>query len=174
MTDRELIADFSELYDHFFDQIYRFVYRRVSHRENVEDIVSETFSKVYKHLPLFVPEKEGVLSSWIYTIAKNEVFQFLRKNKHHSSVDLDDIPEIPSGDNIPGTLNNEQWNTLLRHYLTFLPREEREIILYKYFDELSNQEIAVLSGITPNHVGVRLHRALRKLKHHLTENNITI
>jgi RNA polymerase sigma-70 factor (ECF subfamily) len=174
MTEQEYIQDFEKLYDHFFDLIYRFVARRINEREMIHDIVSETFLKVYTHIESFTPQREGSLSSWIYTIAKNEIFQYIRKNKKKPCISLEETADIPFTEPFEERVDQEQVQKQMSHALHQLDEEDREIILYKYFDELNNIEIAALMHITANNVGVRLHRAMQKLKNVLAAHPIRL
>ncbi len=155
---------FEQIYEQYFDSIYRFVARRVRGEADVQDLVSETFLKIYQHLPAFHPKHEGALRGWLYTIAKNEVYQYFRKQKHVSHTPLEELPEIASTEHIPDLFESEQVSTIVRGLLEKVEAEDREIILLKYFDELANTEIAEVLQITANHVGVRLHRGLQKFK----------
>jgi RNA polymerase sigma-70 factor (ECF subfamily) len=174
MTDQDYIEDFDRLYEHFFDLIYRFVARRIMDKETVHDIVADTFLKVYTHKNSFVSRQDGALSSWIYTIAKNEIYQYLRKHKNKKVVPLNDTLEIQEeecfGDNIDQTVLHDRMMRILEE----LETDEKELIMYKYFDDLNNQEIATLLNISTNSLGVRLHRAMQKLKTILADHHLTL
>lgn len=174
MTDQEFLQDFEALYDHFFDPIYAFVFRRIADKESVHDIVSETFLKVYRSLDSFQPQHEGSLSSWIYTIAKNETFQYLRKIKDKQNVSLDDVPEPAVQADFVKEVDDHRLHDTVQTLLQQLPDEDRDLIRYKYFDELGNIEIADLLGITDNNATVKLHRALKKFKAVLEENGVQV
>ena len=170
MTDQELIVDFDALYDRFFDPIYRFVYRRVNDKETVQDIVSETFLKVYKNISKFEPRQGASLSSWIYTIAQNETFQYYRKHKKET-VHLEEDIQVQGKEDVEQDLNDKQLSARTKELLQYVGEEDREMIIMKYFDELKNTEIAEILNIKANNVGVRLHRALQKFKKILEAHN---
>ncbi len=172
MNEPELLQDFDKLYEHFFSPIYAFVFRRIRPVETVEDIVSETFLKAYRHLDTFEYKHEGSLSAWLYTIARNEIFQHLRKTKDKETVALDDIAEPSVGADFVKEFDDRKLHDTVKALLEELPEEERELIRYKYFDELSNIEIAQILGISDNNATVRLHRAMKKFKNLLEEHNL--
>jgi RNA polymerase sigma-70 factor (ECF subfamily) len=174
MTDQEYIDDFNKLYDHFFDLIYRFVARRIADKETVHDIVSETFLKVYLHKNNFIPKQNGGLSAWIYTIAKNEIYQYLRKGKNKKMVSWDDTVELREEEWFGEIMDQTILHDRLMQVLEELQEDDKELILYKYFDELSNGEIAALLHISANTLGVRLHRAMQRLKTILADHHITL
>ena len=173
MTDQTETLHFEDIYKTYFDAIYRFVIRRITDIETAQDIVSETFLKVYTHLHTFKPQKDASISSWIYMIARNEIFQHYRKHKKTTITPLDNIPELADTDNMSDIYNSQQITEIVHHLLQELPKEDQEIILMKYFDELSNTDIATITKTNPNNTGVKIHRALQKFKticlhHHIS------
>lgn len=161
---------FEELYAQYFDPIYRFVYRRVESKETVHDLVSDIFLKIYKALPNFQEKHEKGLTAWVYTIAQNEVFQYYRTQKNKSIVSLEHAEEIPSLESIKDEMDQSLLHESVKIYLEQLEKDDREIILLKYFDDLSNSEIASMLNLTANNVGVKLFRALEKLKNIMEQN----
>lgn len=166
--------DFETLYDIYFDRVYRFVARRVHDTELTQDIVSESFLKIYKNLDAFIPQQEYSLISWIYTITHNEIRQHFRARKNKESISFDNVPELRSKEDVVDIVYKEQLHDTMKDLLEEIPLEEREIITYKYFDELQNIEIAELLKLSSNNVGVKLHRALQKFKTICEEHHITL
>lgn len=163
-------AKFAELYEKFFDQIYKYVARRVNDKDTVHDLVSQTFFDALTHIKSF--EWRGVsFAAWLYKIAHNNVLKWYReqskmniveleegKNMHDKTVDqVKDLKDKEVKDEIAGVLDQ-------------LDYEEREIIKLKFFEEVSNIEIAEIMGTNANHVGVKVFRALRKVKQLLANN----
>jgi len=154
---------FAELYDKYVEQIYRYVYRRVSDQQIAEDLVSQTFYDALSHLSSY--EFRGYpFSAWLYKIAHNNVLKWYRTNSRMRSVDLEDISELKGDSDVvkEEILREEKQNVL--EVLNRLEFEERELIRLKYFEDVSNMEIAQIMGITANNVGVKLYRALKKFK----------
>ncbi len=155
---------FAELYDKYFDAIYRYIYRRVSDQETVEDLVSQTFYDALSHLKSY--QFRGFpFSSWLYKIAHNNVLKFYRNNSKYQKVDLEEIAELKDGNEdtteLAKSLEEKEY---VQNALDKMEFEEREIVRLKYFEEVSNIEIAEIMGISANNVGVKLFRVLKKLK----------
>lgn len=155
---------FVVLYDKYFDQIYRYVARRVSDQDTAEDLVSQTFYDAFAHLKKF--EWRGYpFSSWLYKIAHNNVLRWYREQSKGHKVGLEEITELTDttvdqkGDAIRGEEKAE-----IAKIMDQLEPEEREIVRLKYFEDVSNIEIADIMGISANHVGVKIYRSLKKLK----------
>lgn len=169
--DQKLVQDaqqdpqgFAVLYDKYFDQIYRYVYRRVSDKEMVNDLVSQTFYDALAHIKSF--EWRGYpFSSWLYKIAHNNVLKWYREHSKAQKVSLDDIGELAdlTVDQKRDASQKEK-QLEVQKVLDQLEPEEREIIRLKFFEEVSNIEIAEIMGLSANHIGVKVYRTLKKVK----------
>lgn len=156
-------ACFTELYDRYFEAIYRYVYRRVNAVETAEDLVSQTFYDALSHLKSY--EHKGYpFSAWLYKIAHNNVLKWYRTNSRSQRVDIDNIVELRSDEDVVEDLSIKNERGEVLYYLDQLEYEDRELIRLKYFEEVSNIEIGQIMGVTANNVGVKLYRALKKLK----------
>jgi RNA polymerase sigma-70 factor (ECF subfamily) len=152
---------FTRLYDFYFPKIYAFVARRVGNREATEDIVSEVFVRATVALPGF---RAGTkFGGWLFRVATNLVIDRVRRYHRERLVEAGEAEALPDSgpapDEIAQTLLDR---AVLERILAGLPARDQEILHLKYFAELDNQEIAVALEITPNHVGVLLHRAVQK------------
>ncbi|MFO0780817.1 MAG: sigma-70 family RNA polymerase sigma factor [Candidatus Gracilibacteria bacterium] len=157
-------ANFAALYDKYFDQIYRYVYRRVSDKETVHDLVSQTFFDALSHIKSF--EWRGYpFSSWLYKIAHNNVLKWYREQSKGHNVGLDEIGELAdlSVDQVRDASRKEK-QLEVQKVIDQLDHEEREIIRLKFFEEVSNIEIAEIMGLSANHIGVKVYRTLKKVK----------
>ncbi len=157
-------ANFAVLYDKFFDQIYRYVFRRVSDKEAVNDLVSQTFYDALAHIKSF--EWRGFsFSAWLYKIAHNNVLKWYRSNGRFQTVEIEEGRNIPDEkvDPVKDARNGELRDEVAE-VLVQLEPEEREIIRLKFFEEASNIEIAEIMGLSANHIGVKVFRALKKVK----------
>lgn len=155
---------FALLYDKYFDQIYRYVFRRVNDKEMVNDLVSQTFYDALAHIKSF--EWRGYpFSSWLYKIAHNNVLKWYREQSKSHKVGLDDIAELAdhSVDSV-GDASRKEKQLEVQAVIQQLEPEEREIIRLKFFEEVSNIEIAEIMGLSANHIGVKVYRTLKKVK----------
>lgn len=154
---------FTELYDRYFEQIYRYVYRRVNDQATAEDLVSQTFFDALSHIKSY--QFRGYpFSAWLYKIAHNNVLKWYRVNLRSNQVDIEAVAELRSDENIVESAVVQQEKQGVMEVLGEMEYEERELIRLKYFEEVSNIEIGQIMGISANHVGVKLYRALKKLK----------
>lgn len=156
-------AKFGLLYDKYVEQIYRYVMRRVNDVEVAEDLVSQTFFDALSHLDSY-QFKGYPFSAWLYKIAHNNVLKWYRVNNRVQKVDLDEIAELRSDEDVVGQLVTQVEGEGVHAALAKMDPEDRELVRLKYFEEISNIEIAQIMGISPNNVGVKLYRALKELK----------
>lgn len=158
---------FGILYDTYFDQIYRYVYRRVSNQDTANDLVSDTFYDALNNLKKY--EWRGyAFSCWLYKIAHNNVLKWYRENSKFPTTELEKGKEIKDlSANQSQQLEEKETALEIEKVLKKLKVHEREIIRLKYFEELSNIEIAEITGFTTTNIGVRLFRALKKVKQFL-------
>jgi RNA polymerase sigma-70 factor (ECF subfamily) len=154
---------FADLYDKYVDQIYRYIYRRVGDAEMVQDLVSQTFFDALSHLDSY-QDRGFPFSSWLYKIAHNNVLKWYRQKSRYNKVDLDEIAELKGDQNVEEEIDLKKEKGGVTAALEELEYEHREIIRLKYFEGVSNIEIAQIMGISANNVGVKLYRALKKLK----------
>jgi RNA polymerase sigma-70 factor (ECF subfamily) len=153
---------FSELYELYLDPIYGFVLKRVGHVQTAEDLTSDIFHKVFLHLESFNPTKAS-FRTWIYQIATNRMIDYWRTEGKRKTQAIEDL-QIPNAqDNPARAMMEEEEKRRIQSLLTILPEKQQQAVSLKYFSELSYEEIAGVMKISPNNVGVLLHRALKTL-----------
>ncbi|OON94512.1 MAG: hypothetical protein ATN31_03265 [Candidatus Epulonipiscioides saccharophilum] len=142
-----------------YDKIYTFCYFRVKNREFAEDITQETF---LKYLSTSNYLEKGKKLAFLYTIASNCCSDYFRKTKH--TVNIDDLSELSEelGDNLVTTI-------AVRTAISKLSVEEQEIVLLRYTNELSINEIAMYLGISRFALYRRMGTIEKKLKQYLRE-----
>lgn len=152
---------FARLYDEFAEKLYRFIYFRVGHKEVAEDILSDTFVKAWQKISQV--SSPSSLSGWLYQIARNNVIDYYRIKKDF--LPLDEIVDFLADAVNPvdtANLSLEQAKTIeVMKALTF---EQQAVIKYKFFEDLSNEEIAQILNKTEGAIRVIQHRAIIRLK----------
>lgn len=154
--------EFEELFEQYINRVYRFTYIKIFNKEDVEDICSIIFEKIYLNLDKFSQNK-GSLESWIFTIARNEIASYYRKRKI-KTVNIDEASNISCGHDLDTYLDSKIINQNLMEALKILNENELFAIACKYGGDLKNTEIAELMNISTSNVGVVLYRSMRKLK----------
>lgn len=151
---------FELLYERYFQKIYAFVVRRVGHRQTAEDLVSDVFMKAFAHRQSFVWKTS--FSAWIYRIATNRITDHHRTKKPAEEFDEAKHDQPSTLPRPQDEIDREILRKKLEAVLETLNERERMAVTMKYYGECDNAEIAAALKVTPNNVGVILHRALKK------------
>ncbi|MBI2459352.1 MAG: RNA polymerase sigma factor [Parcubacteria group bacterium] len=159
----EAEIQFMQAYDNYSRNILRHIYIRVSNRSAAEDILSETFLKTWQFLRQGQEIKN--LKSFLYKVANNLIIDYYRK-KSDRPVSLTDLIKEPAAEapSAQDLVDKQFSDVFLKKYLDKLPPRYREIIIYRYLDELSIKEIKQITGKTAANIYVMLHRGLKLLK----------
>lgn len=157
------LAAFEEIVATFERPLWNYLVRIVSSKDDAEDLLQDTFVKVYKNLKGIDPSKN--LKSWIYTIATNTAYDFLRKKKRESTVELDDEHETNTDGAAYYSVKTEE-SMEGRDVSAAIERLDSlykgPIILY-YKEGFSYEEIATMLSIPINTLKTRLSRAKKQL-----------
>ncbi|WP_394327622.1 RNA polymerase sigma factor SigW [Paenibacillus macquariensis] len=160
--DQQAFAEIVELYK---DKIYHLGYRMLSNRHEAEDVVQETFLRVFKSLDRFDPNQK--FSTWIYRIATNLCIDRLRKRKATYSLDadmndqegLDGYSLIPSDDRTPESeLMISETKQIIYDAIESLPAKYKSVMILRYLQDLSLQEISDVLGMPVTTIKTRVHR----------------
>lgn len=153
--------DFGAIYDAYVEKIYSFIYFKTQHRETAEDLTSKTFMKALDNLQSF-DDGKGSFSTWLYSIARNNVIDFYRTKKNES--DINDIWDLSSTDDIERDAQARLKLEKIEKYLGKLKSEHREIIILRVWNELSYKEISEITGKSEASCKMMFSRCIKQLK----------
>tara|TARA_B100000902_G_C27274875_1_gene898273 strand:+ start:306 stop:908 length:603 start_codon:yes stop_codon:yes gene_type:complete len=162
---------YNELMKLYRDPIYFMLYEKVGDQELAKDLTIEALGKAFKKLHLYTPEY--AFSTWLYTVARNNCVDYLRKHKLPTiSIDkmmLDEDGKRNTFDIISKSLNPEekmekkQRIAILRQIVDKLRPKYRDLVKLRYFKELSYEEIAETLQVPLGTVKAQLHRSREQL-----------
>lgn len=154
-----------ELYEKYFDKTYNFIYFKVKNREIAEDLASEAWFKIMNKIDKFQPEKEHQVSVWIFTIVRNNMFDYFKKNKQVFD-NSEEILEFLEADveDYDKKIDNEIMRKIIISEMENLSKQEKEIINLKYFSDMKNIEISKLLKIKEKSVSSAISKWLKKLE----------
>ena len=176
-TDEQVIKAFQEgeetafveLVNRYKDRLVNFVYRFLNDMDEAEDLVQETFFKVYKNKHAY--REIAKFSTWIYTIAGNVARPELRKRKRQKTYTMCDL-----------SYDNQQFNPLstgptpeqgvvnaivgqtIHEAIQAFPEPFKSIIILRDIQELSYEDISTILDIPMGTVKSRVNRARLKLQ----------
>lgn len=163
VDNQHLIGVFNQHYQ----SIYRFIYRHLGDQETSKELASEAFKRLVKTC-----KKKKILKAqalpWLYRTANNLLIDHYRRQNHRNHLPLrEDLAEksmLP-----PEIVDQKISETYIRKALKRLTAEQRTIIILKYLEGKSNQEIADILGKSVGAVKSMQHRALNALRRMLSE-----
>ena len=160
---------FAELYDEFMPKVFRYISYKMNDQQITEDLTSTVFEKALVSFDKYSSDK-GAFSTWIFSITRNTLIDYYRANKMRRQVSLGEAIEIPSWEPSPEEeAEKKAQQECLRGCLSKLSEDDQEIIRLKFAGEFNNRQIAKLLGLSESNVGVRIFRALKKLREDFNE-----
>ena len=162
---------YNELMKLYRDPLYFMLLEKVGDQEVAKDLTIEALGKAFKKLHMYTPNY--TFSTWLFTVARNNCIDYLRKNKvKTTSIDQFTIDndgkknkiDIPSDElNPEGILIRKQKIAILRQVVDKLKPKYRELVKLRYFKEMSYEEISTLLQIPIGTVKAQLYRSREQL-----------
>jgi len=146
LNNKEKDKAFKKLLDLYQERLYWHIRKLVVTHENADDVLQNTFLRIYKSLPNF--QQKSALHTWMYRIAYNESLRFLEENKKKNHSSIDDVSHEYLN-NLEGDsfFEGDEIQLKLQRIISQLPEKERVIFQMKYFDDLKFREISAVLGI---------------------------
>jgi len=162
--------EFEIFFKGYFPRIYNFIYYRVRSRESAEDIVGRVFEKILGKGQ--ITDEKGNLDAYVFTIARNEVNDYFRRQKVRAWITLDFFEDTKSDGRalLEDELVARENLAGLKNAMQLLDEREQNIIGLKFGAEMTNRDIAKVVELTESNVGIILYRAIGKLRDNLTSN----
>lgn len=151
-----------ELYDTWSGYLLALCRRYVPETAAAEDILQESFIKIFASAGTFVYKGPGSLKAWMSRIAVNEALQYLRQSKRYGFVTtLDSLPETAEDEEIDniGDIPSE----VIQQMITELPDGYRTVFNLVVFEDMSHKEIGEIMGISDRTSASQYHRARKIL-----------
>ena len=162
---------FGLLYERYVERIYNYIYFRVGGAGDAEDLTAKVFFKAlrniggYRHMGL-------PFSAWLYRIAHNLVANYHRDRFKIQEISIENlIVEDTNRSSAPEhMMETKQENDFLMSLVNDLSSQKRELIILKYVQKLSNEEIGQIFGKTEGAIKSLYHRTLVELKERAKQN----
>jgi len=163
---------FESLVEKYDKVIFNLAYRMTGNYEDAMDITQVSFIKVYQNIERFDPSRK--FFSWLYRIACNESLNLLKKNKRAavtSGLDVSRAVVEPAGRSPDRDVIDNETSGKIQKILMMMNEQQREILVLKYFIDLSYTEISELLAIPLSAVKSRLYAARCKVRDLLMESD---
>jgi RNA polymerase sigma-70 factor (ECF subfamily) len=159
------VTKLEEIYNNYFKDVYYFAYSLSKDKNVAEDITSETFIKAIKSIDSF--EGKCDIKVWLFQIAKNTYYTYMRKRKN--LLDLDSVSEKEDDFDIEKSVISSEESMKIHEILQQLPDSYKEVFTLRVFGELSFKQIGSLFGKTDNWACVTYHRARNKIREEMRD-----
>lgn len=157
---------FGELVASYSERLYWHLRRFTNSHEDADDLLQDTFVKIWSSLPSF--RDESRLYTWAYRIATNEALNYIRKNKWKALLQREDLETVMEQkiDDDAYFDGNELQRELMKA-IGRLPEKQKLVFNLRYFDELSYEDISEITGTSVGALKASYHFAYNKIKEEL-------
>lgn len=188
LTDEQLIAcyadgkneAFDELLNRYKEKLYTYIYMVVQNRELTEDLFQDTFTKVIVTIKSNRYNEKGRFMGFLFRVAHNLIVDIYRQEQNAQFINPSEVGyDIFSDKELcdpshEDELTNVQILNDVRKLIKFLPDNQQEIILMRFYKGLSFKEIAERKNISINTALGRLRYAILNMRRMAEEHNISL
>lgn len=146
--------------DNELPRLYNYFRYRLGEEPVAEELTSVVLEKAWLKRHKYRKDR-AAFSTWLFSIAKNEVVGYLRKQRISLPISM---AETVTGETIEHGVERSQDIQQLSHLLADLPERDRELISLKFGADLNNREISTITGLSESNVGTILSRVIQKLR----------
>ena len=151
---------FSQVVDMYASRCYGYFYRLTGNKDLSDELLSELFVKLVEKISSY---KGGSFEGWLFRVASNIFHDYLRsKQRRKKLLDVHKV-QIESEITEPKKSGNEQID-LLEIQLKRMDADTRELIMLRFYSQLSFKEIAKMRSEPIGTTLAKLHRGLKKLR----------
>jgi RNA polymerase sigma-70 factor (ECF subfamily) len=157
---------FRELISLYKERLYWHVRKIVTSHDDTDDVLQNTFIKIYKNIGKF--NQESKLFSWMYRIATNEAITFINKRAKEKKVNIAEVQEY-----LVNTLENDVYFTgeeiqeILQKAIATLPQKQQLVFNMKYFDNIKYTEISEILGTSVGALKASYFHAVKKIESYI-------
>ena len=152
---------FEYLFNRYREAIHRLFVQRLAGASDADDLLQETFIKVYINLHRY--SAEYTFGQWVYTIARNTFIDFVRRRQDDLPIDERFAAPASNNPTPEERVIRLQQRTQIEHYLERLAPRYRELIVLRFFEEFSYEEIAARLALPLGTVKTQIHRAREQM-----------
>lgn len=133
------------------------------------DCTQETFLRLIRFYDTYVEKRK--FKAWLFRIARNVCYDYFRRQKEVPSEDVT-LGRMPDKAETDRNLRHLERGQVIRAALEKLPRMQRDVVILRFYHELSIKEIAIITDSKIPTVKSRLRQSIGKLRHLLNEEEL--
>ncbi len=160
---------FQQLLHDYQKPLYNHIRTIVLSHDDTDDVLQNTFIKVFQHLKNF--KGESKLFSWMYRIATNEALTFLNQKAKINGISSETL-QNKTIDNLKSDVffDGNEIQIKLHKAVAILPEKQQLVFKMKYFQELKYEEISEILGTSVGALKASYHHAVKKIEVFVTKN----
>lgn len=188
MPDEQLVAAYAQGNNEAFDvllrrhqdRVFNYILKIVKNEDVANDIFQETFVKAIMTIKQGRYTENGKFPAWITRIAHNLIIDFYRQEKSENlqSCDVEEVDILNkkelSQETIEDTIITDQIHQDVKHLVTVLPESQKEVLLMRYYRNMSFKEIADATGVSINTALGRMRYAILNMRRIAQEKDIVL
>lgn len=159
---------FRELMRIYKEQLYWHIRKIVKTHEDADDVLQNTFIKIFKNIDHF--KEESKLYSWMYRIATNESITLLNKKAKHQNIDIETV-HYQLSENLYADVfyDGNEIQLKLQKAIATLPQKQQLVFNMKYFDAMKYNDISEILDTSVGALKASYHHAVKKIKIFVTK-----
>lgn len=162
---------FERHYHQHFDYVYRYCHFRLADPQAAEDVTSKTFLKAFENQNQYDPEK-GNWKQWVTGIARHQILDYWKREKIPLSLeDLEKAEHLLHTTQHPS--NGLDSKLMLESMLRTIPANVHHLLILRYVDDMTYEDIAESTGKTPSAIRKLFSRLHKSLRSQLGNHNLT-
>ena len=171
---------FDSLLERHKDRVYMYIYHAVKNEELADDIFQDTFVKAIMTIKQGRYVENGHFPAWITRIAHNLIIDYYRqvRSENLQSTDDEDVNILNRKELADGTIEDNlvttQIHNDIRRLVRALPDSQREVLVMRYYKNMSFKEIADTTGVSINTALGRMRYAILNMRRMADEHNIVL
>jgi RNA polymerase sigma-70 factor (ECF subfamily) len=173
ITDKLLLEKFKEkatqqeafrlLLEKYNRKVYWQVRRIVIDHDDANDVVQNTFIKVWEKLPTF--REDSQFYTWLFRIATNEALGFLQKKRSNLNISMEEMQEQLSNQlESSSYFDGNKTERILQQAILTLPEKQRLVFNMKYYENLKYEEMEAILGTSIGALKASYHHAVKKIE----------
>ncbi len=161
---------FEYYYNESYQKAYGYIVKKIPELD-AEDLLMEAFIACYNKFDSFDPEMAS-FQTWLYVVINNKLKNYYRDRKEYDNIDecMDFVGSYE--EDMDAAVRLKEMRDVIAKGMNALTELQKTIVVMKYFDCLSANEIGFQLSLTPGNVRVQLSRALDKIRDYFEFHNI--
>lgn len=162
---------FEEYYSKCYKLVVNYIVKKIQNPQDAEDLAMECFAKCYENFDKF-DETKASFQTWLFVIVNNKIKNYYRGKKSFEEPDETLQSDEELEETIVDAMYLSDMRKALSEALLSLNENQREIIIMKYYKNMTSGEIAIKLGMSAVNVRVTMSRAMNALRDYFAKNNI--